>query len=141
MTVADVEHLLYERSGLLGVSGLSSDMQDLLARSAEPSAAEAIELFCYQARLHLAALTAALGGIDRLVFTGGIGANAPLVRANICKGLEYLGIQFDAARNANNDRVISTDASRVAVETLRTDEELMIAPRASNVTAPREEQQ
>jgi acetate kinase len=127
MTAGDIEHLLYEKSGLLGVSGLSSNMQDLLARAADPAAAEAVEMFCYQARLHLAALTAALGGFDRLVFTGGIGANAPWVRANICKGLEYLGIQVDAAHNANNDRIISADASRVAVEAVATDEELMIA--------------
>jgi acetate kinase len=137
MTVERVEHLLYEESGLRGVSGLSGNMQDLLARSTEPAAIEAVEVFCYQARRHLAALTATLGGLDRLVFTGGIGANAPTVRAQICAGLEYLGIQLDVARNAGNDRVVSPDASDVAIETFPTDEELMIARHVRQVLAAR----
>jgi len=127
MTVERVQHLLYEESGLLGLSGLSRNMQDLLANPAEPAAVEAVDFFCYQARLHLAALTATLGGLDRLVFTGGIGANAPAVRAKICTDLEYLGIALDAKRNADGARVISADAGRVAIEAFPTDEELMIA--------------
>jgi acetate kinase len=102
-------------------------MQDLLALPAEPAAIEAIDFFCYQARRHLAALTAALGGLDRLVFTGGIGANASAVRAKVCTGLEYLGMALDDERNANSARLISADASNVAIEAFPTDEELVIA--------------
>ena len=83
------------QSGLLGVSGLSRNMQELLARSDSVAATEAIDYFCYQARKHLAALTASLGGLDRLVFTGGIGANAPSIRAKICDRLVYLGVELD----------------------------------------------
>ena len=133
MTVERVQHLLYEESGLLGLSGLSRNMQDLLARSAEPAAIEAVEFFCYQARRHLAALTAVLGGIDRLVFTGGIGANAPAVRAKVCTGLEYLGIALEDELNASGARLISADASRVAIEAFPTDEELMIARHVQQV--------
>lgn len=127
MTVERVQRLLYEESGLLGVSGLSRNMQDLLTRSAEPAAVEAVDLFCYQARRQLAALTAALGGLDRLVFTAGIGANAPFIRANICAGLEYLGIVLDAQRNTDGTRIISADGGGVTVEAFPTDEELMVA--------------
>lgn len=127
MTVERVQRLLYEESGLLGLSGLSRNMQDLLALADEPAAVEAVEFFCYRARGHLAALTAVLGGLDRLVFTGGIGANAPAVRAKICSGLEYLGISLDAARNAAGSRTISAKRSPVVVEALPTNEELMIA--------------
>ena len=135
MTVERVQHLLYEESGLLGVSGLSRNMQDLLARPTEPTAVEAIEFFCYQARRHLGALTAVLGGLDRLVFTGGIGANAPPVRAKVCMDLEYLGIALDAERNANGARLISADVSRVAIEAFPTDEELTIARHVQQVLA------
>jgi len=127
MTVERVEHLLYEESGLLGVSGVTSNMQDLLSRPDTQTAIEAVEVFCYQARRHLAALTATLGGLDRVVFTGGIGANAPIVRAKICAGLEYLDLKLDEARNASNDPIVSAHASRVAVQALPTDEELTIA--------------
>ena len=93
MTAQRLQHLLYEESGLLGLSGRSRNMQALLACAhTDAAAAEAIEFFCYQARKHLAALTSSLGGLDRLVFTGGIGANAPHIRAEICKGLGYLEI-------------------------------------------------
>jgi acetate kinase len=135
MTVEAVQHLLYEHSGLLGISGLSGNMQDLLVRPGEPAAVEAIEVFCYHARRHVAALTASIGGLDRLVFTAGIGANAPVVRAKICAGLEYLGIKLDAAHNARNDRVISAEESSVAVEAFATDEELMIARHVRQVLA------
>lgn len=143
MTVERVQHLLYEESGLIGVSGISRNMQDLLARFGEPAAAEAVEVFCYQARRHLAALTATLGGLDRLVFTAGIGANAPLIRAKICANLEYLGIELDGGRNTSGDRIISADTSRVSVEVFPTDEELVIARHvrrllAEQLTAERE---
>jgi acetate kinase len=127
MAVEHVQRLLYEESGLLGLSGLSRNMQDLLVRPTQPAAIEAVEAFCYQACRHLAALTAALGGLDRVVFTGGIGANVPLVRAKICAGLDYLGVALDAERNAGGARVISADGGGVAVEAFPTDEELMIA--------------
>jgi acetate kinase len=120
--------MVNHESGLLGVSETSSDMRDLLAREAnDVRAAEAVALFCYQAKKWTGAFAAALGGLDTLVFAGGIGENAPTVRARICDGLEFLGIQLDDKRNAAAEAVISTDASRVAVRVIRTDEELMIA--------------
>jgi len=127
--------MLYEESGLAGISGLSRNMQDLLARPQDAAAAEAIEFFCYQARRHLAALTAALGGLDRIVFTGGIGANASQVRQMICNGLDYLGVALDAERNKGGDRVISAENSPVVVEAFATDEELMIARHVRDVLA------
>jgi acetate kinase len=102
-------------------------MEDLLRQRAAPEAAEAIEFYCYQARRHLAGLTATLGGLDRLVFTGGIGANASLIRAKICAGLEYLGIVIDSKRNENSAEIVSNEKSEVVVEAIATDEELMIA--------------
>ncbi len=115
-------------SGLLGISETSSDMRDLLAREAgDIRAAEAVALFCYQAKKYVGACAAALGGLDTLVFAGGVGENAAPVRERICAGLGFLGIELDAARNAAAADVISTDASRVAVRIIRADEELMIA--------------
>lgn len=132
MSAKEVERLLYEQSGLLGISGISASMQDLLDH-VDPASAEAVDYFCYRARSHLAAMTAALGGLDGVVFTGGIGANAPAVRARICDGLAYLGVRIDAARNARNAPCISTDDSEVRVETFATDEELMIARRVRSL--------
>ncbi|MDI1289397.1 MAG: acetate/propionate family kinase, partial [bacterium] len=115
-------------SGLLGVSGLSADMRDLLEHEAtNPHAAEAIALFCSLARKHLCALTAPLEGLDTLVFTGGIGEHAAPIRARICEGLAYLGIQIDSRRNAVHAPVISTEGAPVTVRVLRTDEDMMIA--------------
>lgn len=115
-------------SGLLGISGSSADMRDLLAREADDvRAAEAIAYFCYQARKWVGAYAAALGGVDTLVFAGGIGENAAPVRERICAGLEFLGIQVDAVRNAAQSDIISTDTSRTTVRIIRTDEERMIA--------------
>jgi len=120
--------MVNHKSGLLGVSETSSDMRDLCAIEAtDVRAAEAVALFCYQAKKWIGAYAAALGGLDTLVFAGGIGENAPLVRARICEGLGILGIELDAPRNAKNSVKISTDASRVTVRVIRTDEELMIA--------------
>jgi acetate kinase len=128
MSPENVQALLYEQSGLLGLSGISRNMEELLTRMTdEPAAAEAVGFFCYQARKHLAALTAALGGLDRLIFTGGIGANAPEIRARICGGLAYLAIEVDEHRNSAGALCISSAASRVVVEAVQTDEELMIA--------------
>ena len=116
------------QSGLLGISETSSDMQDLLER--EPSdvrAAEAVALFCYQVKKWIGAYAAALGGLDTLVFAGGIGENAPAVRARVCDGLAFLGIELEEKRNLANAAVISADSGRVAVRVIQTDEEWMIA--------------
>ena len=116
------------QSGLLGVSETSSDMQDLLERETKDvRAAEAVALFCYQVKKWIGAFAAALGGLDTLVFAGGIGENAPVVRARICDGLGFLGIELDEKRNAANKDVISKTVSRVPVRVIHTDEEWMIA--------------
>jgi acetate kinase len=120
--------MVNHESGLLGVSETSSDMRDLLAREKDDvRAAEAVALFCYQAKKWIGAFAAALGGLDTLVFSAGIGENCPAVRTRICDGLDFLGIELGEARNARNTEVISTEASRVAVRVIRTDEEQMIA--------------
>jgi len=116
------------QSGLLGVSETSSDMHDLLEHEAvDVRAAEAVALFCYQVKKWIGAFAAALGGLDTLVFAGGIGENAPPVRTRICDGLGFLGIDLEEKRNAANAGVISAAASRVAVHVIRTDEAQMIA--------------
>ena len=128
MTAAQFEQMVNHESGLLGVSETSSDMRDLLGRETQDvRAAEAVALFCYQARKWIGAYAAALGGLDTLVFAGGIGENAPVIRARICAGLEFLGIEIEERQNAANEGVISTAAGRVAVRVIRTDEELTIA--------------
>jgi acetate kinase len=133
---AALSRLVNKEAGLLGVSGSSDDMQDLLAReAADPRAAEAVALFCYQARKFLGALVAALGGLDTLVFTAGIGEHAAVIRARICDGLAYLGLRLDAARNAAHAPVISGDASRVVVRVIPTDEDLVIARHTRRVIA------
>jgi acetate kinase len=116
------------RSGLLGISETSSDMRDLLkCETKDVRAAEAVELFCYQVKKWIGAFAAALGGLDTLVFAGGIGENAPTVRARICTELGFLGIELEENRNATNESVISKNASRVVVRVIPTDEEWMIA--------------
>ena len=116
------------RSGLLGISETSSDMSELLGRETQDvRAAEAVALFCYQVKKWIGAFTAALGGLDTLVFAGGIGENAPTVRARICDGLRFLGIELEEKRNATNEDVISVAASRATIRVIRTDEERMIA--------------
>ena len=128
MSGAELNDLIYKESGLRGVSGLSSDMQDLeREKDRNPRAAEAIDLFCYQARKSLGALAAVLGGIDTLIFTGGIGENSEPVRARICENFSHLGLHLDPARNGAHAGVISTAESRVAVRVMKTNEELMIA--------------
>jgi len=116
------------QSGLLGISETSSDMRDLLKdETQDVRAAEAVALFCYQVKKWIGAFAAALGGVDMLVFAGGIGENAPPVRARICHGLGFLGIELEEKPNAANESVISSGQSRVAVRVIRTDEGLMIA--------------
>jgi acetate kinase len=128
MTTSQFYKMVNHESGLLGISETSSDMRDLLAKeAADVRAAEAVALFCYQAKKWIGAYAAALGGLDSLVFAGGIGENAQPVRARICEGLTFLGIDLDKARNAETAPVISAPASRVTVRVIRTDEELMIA--------------
>jgi acetate kinase len=128
LTPQQFNHLINHESGLLGVSETSSDMRDLLAHESEDvRAAEAVALFCYQVKKWIGAFAAALGGVNTLVFAGGIGENAPLVRARICDGLGFLGIEIDEKRNAANAHVISAETSRVTVRVMHTDEELMIA--------------
>jgi acetate kinase len=125
---AAIERLVDHESGLLGVSGVTSDMKVLLeTRATQPHAAEAVELFCYVLRKHIGAFAAVLGGIDTLVFTGGIGERAAPVREDTCRGLEHLGIQIDHMRNARHDPVISAPGSACTVRIVPTDEDLMIA--------------
>ena len=135
MTTGAVQTLLYEQSGLLGVSGISSDMRELLDHRDKPAAREAIDLFCYRAKHHLAAMTAALGGVDRLVFTGGIGENAPEIRAKICDGLAYLGINLEANANRAGAGVFSVPGAAVSVQAVVSDEELMIARHVQRLLA------
>ncbi len=123
-----LNELLNKQSGLKGISGSASDIQTLLEQeTTDQKAAEAIQLFCYQAKKYIGALTAAAGGIDTLVFTGGIGLHAPVIRERICEGLEYLGISIDASLNNNSDDIISVTGSKVTVRVMATNEELIIA--------------
>ncbi len=125
MTAKEIERLLYKESGMLGVSGLSSDMRDLLA-SDDPRAREAVALFAFRAAREMAALTGTLGGLDGIVFTAGIGEHSPEIRAAICDRLGWLGVALDAAANRQGAAVISTPESRVVVRVMETNEELMI---------------
>jgi acetate kinase len=128
MTGSQFYKMVNHESGLLGISETSPDMRDLLEREAKDvRAAEAVALFCYQAKKWVGAFAAALGGLDTLVFSAGIGENCPPVRARICDELGFLGLKLSKARNAKNAPVISTEASQVTVRVIRTDEEQMIA--------------
>jgi acetate kinase len=128
MSPTEVSDLLNKQAGLLGVSETSADMRDLLDREAyDGRATEAVALFCYQAKKFLGALAAALGGLDALVFTGGIGEHAAPVRERVCEGLEFLGIRLDTDRNAAHSPLISSDDAGVTVRVVPTDEDLMVA--------------
>jgi len=123
-----LNHMVSFESGLLGISETNSDVRDLLVREEKDvPAAEAIALFCYQVKKWIGAFAAALGGLDTLVFSGGIGENASTIRARICGGLEFLGVRLDPKQNAASDTVISAADSRVSVRVIHTDEEYMIA--------------
>jgi acetate kinase len=130
MSVDALEDLLYRRSGLLGVSGASSDMRELLA-SSSTAAAEAIDLFCYRAVREIGSLAAALGGLDALVFTAGIGEHAHPVRARICEGLHWLGVALDATANRAGQAALSSIQSQVVVCVIPTNEEAVIARHAA----------
>jgi acetate kinase len=128
MSAKQFNALVNSQSGLLGVSETSSDMRDLLdLETQDVRAAEAVALFCYQVKKWVGAFSAALGGLDTLVFAGGIGENAPTIRAQICNGLGFLGVELEEKQNAANEGVISRTDSQVAVRVIRTDEEQMIA--------------
>ena len=129
MTADALVDLLYRRSGMLGLSGVSSDFRELLA-SGEPRARFAIDFFCYNIARHIGSLAAALGGLDGLVFTAGVGENAAAIRNKICEACAWLGLELDAAANNQHQTRISTPNSRVAAFVIRTDENLMIARHA-----------
>ncbi len=130
------DSIVNNESGLLGVSETSADVRDLLAReTVDVRAAEAINVFCYRAKLWIGAFAAALGGLDTLVFAGGIGENSPEIRQRICVGLGFLGITLDEGRNASSALLISSDAAPVKVRVIRTDEESMIARAVARLAA------
>jgi acetate kinase len=128
MTAEQLDDFISKQCGMLGISQTSSDMRDLLKRrAADPRAADAVNLFCYQAKKFIGALAAAMDGLDTLVFAGGIGEHAAEARAGICDGMNHLGIRLDPARNAAGADLISDDDSRVVVRVMATDEEIIIA--------------
>jgi acetate kinase len=133
LTSDELYEMFHAQSGLLGISETTSDMRDLLERQAmDERAADAVEVFCLQARKFLGAYAAELGGLDTLVFSGGIGENAPEIRRRICQGLEFLGITLEQARNQANAPLISADQGQVAVRVIETDEALQIARLVKN---------
>ena len=129
-----MENLLNKQSGLLGISGLTNDMRELLdeqRESGDRRAGLAVDIFCYRVRKYVGAYLAAMGGADALVFTGGIGENSAEVRARVCEGLNWMGVELDPAANgattARREGLISREGSRLAVYVIPTDEELLIA--------------
>ena len=136
MTAQQFHHMVNRQSGLLGISETSSDLRDLLDKEAsDVRAAEAVSLFCYQVKKWIGAFAAALGGVDIIVFAGGIGENAPVIRARICEGLNFLGVEFDEKRNTGGGPQISTDESHTHVRVIRTDEEVIIAEAVFKILA------
>ncbi|HJZ78979.1 MAG TPA: acetate kinase, partial [Pyrinomonadaceae bacterium] len=126
LSAKEVETILYKKSGLLAISGISNDMRDLLGRT-EPEARLAVDYFVYRAAKEIGALAAVLGGVDALVFTAGIGENSPEIRRRICEASAWLGIQFDESANLARANRISKSGSKVSVWVIPTNEELMIA--------------
>ena len=128
MTPRAIKEMVNRQSGLLGVSGSTDDMRELLnAEQVDDAAKQAVELFCYQARKNIGALSVVLGGLDTLVFTGGIGEHSSEIRSRICSGLEFLGIRVDKRKNSKNSSVISQKRGEVEIRIIKTNEELMIA--------------
>ncbi|MEO8879098.1 MAG: acetate/propionate family kinase [Gemmatimonadaceae bacterium] len=138
VTAARFQRMVNHESGLLGVSGTSADLRELLAREArDERAADAVALFCYQAKKWIGSFAAVLGGVETLVFAGGIGENAALIRQRICAGLGFLGIELDRRRNNRHAPLISPDVGRVAVRIIHTDEDFMIAKSAIRILVKR----
>ncbi len=134
LTPKQFNNLINHESGLLGVSETTSDMRDLLSKeTSDVRAEEAVALFCYQVKKWIGAYTAILGGLDTLVFAGGIGENCPVIRSRICEGLEFLGIEIEGKKNNANAPVISTNSGRTAVRVIHTDEEWIIAKTVSQM--------
>jgi len=134
VTAQQFHHMVNHESGLLGISEISSDMRELLSREAQDvRAAEAVEMFCYQAKKWIAALAAVLRGLDTLIFSAGIGENAPQIRAKICSDMDWMGIRLDLARNDENAPIISAGGSLVTVRVVHTDEEQIIAQSVCDV--------
>ncbi|WP_170330573.1 acetate/propionate family kinase [Ruegeria arenilitoris] len=133
MSADEIADMLYRKSGLLGLSGISSDMRTLLAADT-PDARKAIDYYVFRIRRELGALSAALEGIDALVFTGGIGENSAQIRQQVCDGMRWIGIDMDHNRNADGGTVLSTDFSRVRILTIPTNEEMVIARAAAQMT-------
>ena len=134
MSPAAVNQLINHQAGLLGISGISADMHDLLAQeNTQAGAALAVEIFCYQARKFAGALAAALGGLDTFVFTGGIGENSATIRERICAPLGFLGIRLDQGLNEANSPFISCPDGPVTVRVMKTNEELMIARHSRDI--------
>lgn len=137
MTIRQFHQMINQESGLLGISETSPDMGDLLASEKDDvRAAEAVALFCYQSKKCIGAYAAALGGLDTLVFSGGIGENSAVVRARICDGLGFLGIELATESNVKNSPLISSDTSRVKVRVIHTDEAQMIAKSVARFLNP-----
>jgi acetate kinase len=137
MTADGFDEMVNTKSGLLGISETSSDVRDLLQREKDDvRAAEALAIFCYRVKQAIGGFAAALGGLDTVVFSGGIGEQAPEIRARILEGLEFLGIVLDPARNAAHAAVITRDDSRVRGRVIRTDEESEIARATREVLKP-----
>jgi acetate kinase len=129
-----IDHLLSHESGLAGIAGRDGDMREILERQdRDDNCRLAVSIYCYEIRKRIGAYAAALEGLDGLVFSGGIGEHAPAVRARICEGLAFLGVEIDMAQNAANAPVISTDRARVSVRVIRSDEEFIIARDAGNL--------
>ena len=134
-TLTEIEDMLYNQSGLLGVSGISADIRVLLASDAA-QAREAIDLFTYRIAVEIGAMTSALGGVDAIVFTAGIGQHAPKIREAVCNRLGWLGVQLDRAANDRNGFCISSKTSRIDVRVMATDEEAMIARHVLALVSP-----
>jgi acetate kinase len=134
MSADGLVDLLYRRSGMLGLSGVSSDFRELLA-SEDPRARFAVDVFCYRVASHIGSLAAALGGLDGIVFTAGVGENAAPVRAAICRACQWLGLELDEAANREHGPRISSPQSRVAAYVIKTDENLMIARHTTALVA------
>ncbi|NRA73211.1 MAG: acetate/propionate family kinase [Rickettsiales bacterium] len=130
LSLEDIKEILYKKSGLLGVSGISNDLKKLIA-SKHSNAKEALDLFCYNAVHEIGALVSILQGLDALIFTGGVGTHSSIVRNKICKCLKWLGLEIDPKKNKKNSNIISTDKSKIGVHALPTDEELVIAKHVS----------